>query len=61
VTLADAILADNSRIEVLHGKRKLVGEKDFNNERFFVVYQGKRKLVETENEDEACRFLTGEK
>lgn len=61
MTLTDAILADHSHVEVVCGKRKLVGAKDFNGERYFVVYQGDRKLTETVNEDEAVRFLIGAK
>lgn len=61
MTIVDGILADRSRIEVVCGKRKLVGAKDFNGERYFIVYQGNKKLTETVNEDEAVRFLIGAK
>lgn len=61
MTITDAILADNSRVEVSCGKRKLVGAKDHNGERYYIVYQGTRKLTETTNEDEAARILIGDK
>lgn len=61
------ILMNGDNAEVVCGNRILRGQVDkfgeFKDRPYFVVTQKNRKrpMVETENEDEACRVLTGKK
>ena len=63
MNLNDILLSDDHDVTVKcrETKRELTGAKDFNDERFFVVTEKGKRLVETEVIDEAVRFLVGEK
>lgn len=67
MTIIDALNAnDNGHVRVVCGDRWLIAHVDGEGQ-CFTVYEKRarmknaRCLVETESQDEACRFLTGEK
>lgn len=58
MNINDILMSDKPAVRVLCGSRVLVGQKDFNNEWYYEVSEKNKVLVKTENEDEACRWLT---
>lgn len=66
MTILDALLDPNIGIRVECGYRWIEGHGDEEGQ-YFTVYEKRprqktpRCLVATENQDEACRFLIGEK
>jgi len=68
MTIIDALLNDDLGVLVKCGERWLVGCTDeAEGESYFIVYEQKRRqrqpraLTDTANEDEAVRYLIGEK
>lgn len=66
MTINDILFSDKHANEtvVVYRSRTLIGAKDFNGEWFYRVQKrhgSPKPLVETENEDEAVRYLVGEK